>query len=90
MPSRGNDICEHGVFRAICGQCRGMPGPGYTLMQASRLTHKIDVLMAKIEDAAYEMTGLVSDHGLRPDRQLEELRELATQLKGVVERRRQH
>ena len=60
---------------------------GYTPRQAERLKHRIDAQIAKIEDAAYTMRRLVDDHRCSVDNELEALREIADELKVIVDRR---
>lgn len=67
-----------------------MTGIGYTPKQAQRIKDRIDADMAKIEDTAYAMRRRVGDLGLHNasvDNWLEELREVADELKVIVDRR---
>jgi hypothetical protein len=54
---------------------------------AKVVKHAIDLEMGRIESLATRMLSRVTDHSLNADRQLEELREVAEQLKAIVDRR---
>ena len=63
---------------------------GYTEKQAERAKHRIDVQVAKVEDALRAMRALVSD--INPttasvETPLEEIRAAADELKAIVDRR---
>jgi hypothetical protein len=60
---------------------------GYTPKQAEQLKHHIDTQIAKIEDAAYRMRVIVSDHAVTTDNEVEALRERAHELKEIVDGR---
>ncbi len=63
---------------------------GFTKRQAGSLKYRIDKQMSKIETEVAKLGALVTDHqdgGYFGVMQLEELRELAEELKAIVDRR---
>lgn len=67
-----------------------MAAIGYTPAQADRVKFRIDRWMAKTEDAAYAMRHEVKDISVATasvEILLEQLREIAEELKAIVDRR---
>ena len=63
---------------------------GYTPKQAERLRHKIDIEVAKIDDALHRMSQVVPDFGQHehhPNNLAEMVRENQARMDAVIERR---